>query len=79
MADELTWVRDPEPGGGSHDVAAGICPGLVSIVFRVARQHICQCEAVTNQPHQHNGHNDLQTDRKSDRQTDRKTDTHTDR
>ena len=55
----LTGIGDSEPGSWSHNVTAGIGPGLVSIVIGVGRQQVGQSENVANEPNQQNGKDDL--------------------
>lgn len=55
----LTWVRHPEPGRQCHDVPSGISATFVSIAIRVSWQQVGQSEDITDEPHQHDGKDDL--------------------
>lgn len=55
----LTWVGHPEPGRQCHDVPSGISATFVSIAIRVSWQQVGQSEDITDEPHQHDGKDDL--------------------
>lgn len=55
----LTGVGDAEPGCRGQDLAPGVRPGLVPVLLGLAGEDSGAGQHVADQPHQHDGQDDL--------------------
>lgn len=59
----LTGVGDPKPGCHGQDLPPGVRPGLVAVRLGLAGEDAGACQHVAEQPHHHDGQDDLQGQR----------------
>lgn len=55
----LTGVGETEPGGHREDLPTCVRPGLVAVLLGVAGEDASTCQHVAEQPHHHDGQDDL--------------------